>query len=561
MRLSNLNLSLVVILLISITICTHPLYADGLTLYDVQFIDSEEGWAVGVSGLIIHTTDGGNSWEQQYTGTTDILWSVCFVDAENGWAVGQYMRILNTTDGGNIWTTQNSEDTCSLQEVHFINSNEGWAVGSCGKILHTADGGNNWTEQNVGTTDLKLYSVYFTDNLHGWTGGLGKVLYRTTDGGEAWELLQPYVYTNITYRGIQFTDNLNGWRTGGGTSYTTDGGINWTSSTDYSGYDLQMLDEENGYVVGSLSHVLKTTNGRDWSLTQIGYINRLYGVSFTDDMTGWIVGEYGLILHTTDGGVNWVRQGNGSIESRIFSNSDTLLLFISDLELVTDVIEVDILEKVMQTYSLVEVEVSIDTVLHSSVSDLEFYLTHGGITDTLIHKSSCNGENFIRTTFSDIGSNSISSGTAPFTGIYSPDQPLSRFTGMNPNGEWILGIYDGETGNTGTFKGWSLTLYFETTVNVDNEPAEIIQTFELHQNYPNPFNPSTTIKWQMPKAGLVALKIYDVLGREVVTLVNEELNAENHETVFDASRFSSGIYFYQLKVEDFIQTKKMILLK
>ena len=516
--------------------------------------------------MIIHTANGGVTWEQQYSGTTNWLGSVYFVDSKNGWAVGQYMRILHTTDGGNNWTTQNSEDTCHLSEVHFIDVNEGWSVGSCGRILHTIDGGNNWTEQNAGPTSLNLVSVHFTDKLHGWIGGLGKVLYRTTDGGQTWDELQPYVYTNIVYRGIHFIDNLNGWRIGDGTSYTTDGGITWTSSTDYSGHDLQMLDLENGYVVGSLSHVLKTTNGRDWSLTQIGYGNSLLGVSFIDKMTGWVVGQYGLILHTTDGGVNWVRQGNGSIESRIFGNNETLWLFISDLELVTDVIEVDILEKVMQTYSLVEVEVSIDTVLHPSVGDLEFYLTHGGITDTLIYQSSCNGENFIRTSFSDMGSNSISSGTAPFTGIYTPDQPLSRFTGMNPNGEWILGIYDGETGNTGTFKGWSLTLYFETPVGVSKEIVDVVRNFEIKQNYPNPFNPSTKIKYEIPDQArndnvYVTLKIYDILGREVAMLVNKQQKSGHYEVEWNADNHSSGVYFYRIRAGEFIMTRKMLLLR
>jgi hypothetical protein len=65
----------------------------------------------------------------------------------------------------------------------------------------------------------------------------------------------------------------------------------------------------------------------------------------------------------------------------------------------------------------------------------------------------------------------------------------------------------------------------------------------------------------MPETGLVTLKIFDVLGREVVTLVNEELKAGEHKTTFDASRFSSGIYFYQLKVKNYIKTKKMLLIK
>ena len=88
-----------------------------------------------------------------------------------------------------------------------------------------------------------------------------------------------------------------------------------------------------------------------------------------------------------------------------------------------------------------------------------------------------------------------------------------------------------------------------------------VNNYSLYQNYPNPFNPSTTITWQMPESGNVTLKIYDVLGREITTLINEELTVGKHETVFDASQLSSGIYFYQLKAGSFVQTKKMILIK
>ena len=100
-----------------------------------------------------------------------------------------------------------------------------------------------------------------------------------------------------------------------------------------------------------------------------------------------------------------------------------------------------------------------------------------------------------------------------------------------------------------------------TLVGIEEDQSISPNTFSLYQNYPNPFNPSTAIKWQQPETGVVTLKIYDVLGREVTILVNEELSVGKHETVFDASRFSSGVYFYQLKAGDFIQTKKMLLIK
>jgi hypothetical protein len=91
--------------------------------------------------------------------------------------------------------------------------------------------------------------------------------------------------------------------------------------------------------------------------------------------------------------------------------------------------------------------------------------------------------------------------------------------------------------------------------------------FALLQNYPNPFNPSTKIKFTVPvtlsgvEGSLVTLKVYDVLGNEIATLVNEEKPAGGYSIDFNASNFPSGIYFYQLKAGNFIQTRKMILLR
>ncbi|MCH8942656.1 MAG: T9SS type A sorting domain-containing protein [Bacteroidetes bacterium] len=99
---------------------------------------------------------------------------------------------------------------------------------------------------------------------------------------------------------------------------------------------------------------------------------------------------------------------------------------------------------------------------------------------------------------------------------------------------------------------------------IDDENT-IPNTFKLFQNYPNPFNPSTTISFQLPALSFVILKIYDVLGREVKTLINKEMKAGNYKVDFNASQLSSGIYFYRLSIsggtKDFTSIKKMVLLK
>ena len=102
------------------------------------------------------------------------------------------------------------------------------------------------------------------------------------------------------------------------------------------------------------------------------------------------------------------------------------------------------------------------------------------------------------------------------------------------------------------------TFELSNTIKVD---FSFLTEFSLEQNYPNPFNPTTSIKYAISSKQFAQLKIYDILGNEVTTLVNEEKPAGNYEVNFDASKFSSGVYFYQLKAGNFISTKKMILLR
>jgi hypothetical protein len=95
------------------------------------------------------------------------------------------------------------------------------------------------------------------------------------------------------------------------------------------------------------------------------------------------------------------------------------------------------------------------------------------------------------------------------------------------------------------------------SVNEDVKPTE----FALFQNYPNPFNPTTTIKYQLPEASFVSLKVYDMLGNEIETLVNNHQQAGNYELKFDASRLTSGVYFYKLITDKFTDIKQMMLVK
>ncbi|MCJ7553268.1 MAG: T9SS type A sorting domain-containing protein, partial [Ignavibacteriaceae bacterium] len=112
---------------------------------------------------------------------------------------------------------------------------------------------------------------------------------------------------------------------------------------------------------------------------------------------------------------------------------------------------------------------------------------------------------------------------------------------------------------------WSDTFKFKTMLDpssVANEISSIADDYLLEQNYPNPFNPTTMIRFNLSEAGIVSLKIYNLLGQEVASLINSEFyNSGSYELNFDASNLPSGIYFYRINANEFSASKKMILIK
>ena len=209
---------------------------------------------------------------------------------------------------------------------------------------------------------------------------------------------------------------------------------------------------------------------------------------------------------------------------------------------------------------------------HASLSDLQISLLDPSGDSVLVWNndygiSSCDN---LTTVFDDESPDTIKDGKyVDFSPSIKPANSLDQaFAGKKAGGKWVLKITDIYNGNTGFLYGWGLEVNTVTGVK-DFKSSSLV--FQLSQNYPNPFNPSTKIKYSIPSAhsplpggasgGLVTLKVYDLLGREVATLVDEKQQPGNYEVTFDGSKLSSGIYFYRLQADSHIQTKKMILLK
>jgi hypothetical protein len=143
--------------------------------------------------------------------------------------------------------------------------------------------------------------------------------------------------------------------------------------------------------------------------------------------------------------------------------------------------------------------------------------------------------------------------------IGGSDHDISPWIQQTNDGGYILAGYTYSFG-AGLYDAWLLKLDSDVS-DVEEQESYLPNHISLLQNYPNPFNPNTKIKYSIPQPSQVQLKVYDVLGNKIKTLVNEEKSAGKYEISFDASEIPSGVYFYRLKVGEFVETKKMVFVK
>ncbi len=289
--------------------------------FDIHFADANNGWAVGQTNEIVHTSNGGDTWTAQSTPIFVNLWAVFAVDAQHAWAAGSGggAVLLHTNDGGDTWVQQDAGGTSTWEGIFFLDENNGWIVG--GKpfdftaarrvIKHTTDGGATWETQYSVSNEAPLNAVYFVDANHGWAVGDGSGILHTSDGGATW--IEQTSGTIDYFEGVFFTDTLNGWAVGrdGVLVHTTNGGATWdiqNLGSDNSLTGVYFADENTGWVSGSNQDIsqaiiLRTDDGgATWHNQDPGPVSVLYNVVFVDANNGWAAGSNGVIVHTDTGG-------------------------------------------------------------------------------------------------------------------------------------------------------------------------------------------------------------------------------------------------------------------
>lgn len=531
-------------------------------MYSTHFENANTGWIVGNSATIRKTTNGGLNWFSQNSSQPfGSLQSVFFPDPNTGWIVGDQVYdstiILKTTNAGNNWILQNTGGGKILYSCYFLNTLVGWAIGMSTStysayIMYTSTGGANWTVQQNGGTGRLLCS-YFLNLSYGWAGGVNSFA-STSNGGLSWDVSSP----NYTFQGLYFLDMSTGYaaENSGRILKTTNSGQNWIT-TYSSGGTLKSVffyDYNTGYACGVQGKIIKTTNaGMNWYQQNVPVTQDNNSIYFITPMLGYAVGSGGIVVKTVNGGEIppvTVTIHRYNINKPITASQTTL-----------DTINFN--SYFTNGGYMRYVKITLDTIFNNVNSDLEIALVHQGITDTIAYRVGGSGNNFFNTVLNDSAAIPIENGVPPYNGQFKPSKPLSQFINLSTNGTWILKILDRAKNLTGVIKSWSITVTYSPTIGINPVSTLVPEKLSLFQNYPNPFNPSTIIKFQVDKKSFVSLKIFDVIGREVETVVNEDLSPGIYEVPFNNSgKLSSGIYFYSLFRDNIVtDTKKMVLLK
>lgn len=385
-------------------------------------------------------------------------------------------------------------------------------------------------------------------------------------------------FPNIYFYDIDFLNINTGYAVGGfysspATSQvykTTNGGNNWIcilNSSAHAGplWKMSFVNENTGFCCGYTGLHKTTDGGQNWIFYDLPrYLNTVTqnysGIKFFNENTGYLGGRYGMMIKTTDGGQNWI-----SLDTA--DNDVTSIYF---LDIVTGYMSV-MGSKILKTTnggSNWNVYTNVSSFTEMIFTD--YYVGYG--TFGFLYKTINGGITWNPVTNTDIGAYSICAvndslfyvGSESYSKIFKTTNRGINWLSQNLPSSYrpVEGVH---FINSNTGYCCSYQTIMKTTnggaVSINNISSEIPNRYKLHQNYPNPFNPTTNIKYQIQKSGFVTLKVYDILGKEIATLVNEIQKPGTYEVPFSAENLNSGVYFYKIQSGNYSETKRMILIK
>ncbi|HZW39501.1 MAG TPA: YCF48-related protein [Ignavibacteriaceae bacterium] len=580
------------------------------SINDIIFTDNLTGFAIGNHGLFLKTNDGGLTWIKQII-SSSVTFSKIFIHNNKFYLIGEAGTLLISADGSNNWnnnllTNNILTDITAVNDVIF-------AAGQNGTILKSVDNGITFNKLSTTFTNW-IQSIKFFDANYGIAVGYPGIILTTSDGGGTWTKNEAGKLFKLN--SIASFDS-SAWLVGerGMILHTINNGLSFEfkSSGKYSKInDIHFFNENTGLVIGNDGLILKTTDGGNtWEQVESGVIENLNDIFFYTEDVAWIAADKGKLLKSVDKGATWtvirpnptndsklncvyitgflsvacgqggtfyVSSNKGNTWTSVGSGSNydyyfaypqwqgrrglivgdrgTMMVYFMVWKGFTTQIIND-----FPDYSFTNIfytDLKNGWIIGQDGIVLRTRATTSFFEATMIDINQLNGIHMIDTSNGYVVGSAGSvfrtndggfNWTRQDIGITNT---LNKIYFVNQSIGWIIGA-DGLIMKTTNFGGG-------TILNVE-ENKLIAEDFSLAQNYPNPFNPSTTISFTLPERTEVSLKVYNILGKEVAALVNETKEQGKHSINFDASKLSSGIYFYELRAGSKVFTRKMTLLK
>ena len=402
----------------------------------------------------------------------------------------------------------------------------------------------------------KYSDIFFLDDHNGWILSINGYLWKTTNAGTDW--MRIYDSRIDTSGNITFVDEQNGWLILSNTLLrSSNGGLDWVQEYEFplvlGGYDITFANDSIGFAYTDYSILYKSVDGGEsWNLVT-DTLQNIYDISFYKDSIGYLcishtspnfITQTRYIYKTTDQGETWIRsyfEGGGLNESVYFDK----IRFISKNECIIGAFGESMFGGFFSLTKTSDAGSSWETINYWDCWFLDFEFISSQIGWSI------DWSGIIKTTNEGISWDTLQTFT-------NWDDRNTNFEFFNPKISYLINlnhIYY-------TDDGWVTYSIVDSIVTGVNEQQITATEFILEQNYPNPFNPSTKISWQSPISSWQSIKLYDAIGREIETIVDGFYEAGIHTKLYIANaKLPSGIYFYQLKAGNLVQTKKMMLIK
>ncbi len=547
-------------------------------------IDSLGAIYVGASNNFYKSYDNGSTWNSFYSGLPPVEVATVLCNHQNEIFVGtgyilQGDGVYFSSNGGGDWVQRGLVG----QTVFSLTMNGEGTIFAGTKdngVYKSADNGLTWEQINNGLYNKNIFRVKIVlNNLLFACSESDGGIYRSTNFGESWEITGVTAGTinraiinetgNIfaaTLFGVQKYNGQSGdWSVLGLTSVSSVRGWNWLS-------DIINDNESNMFVSSWAGNVYKSIdNGMTWdSTTSIDtFQTHIVDMALYPD-NSVLLGTFNYIKRSTDKGISWSTLINGLPNSIIhnievtekgviYAVSGNKLCRANHIDSSFLIIRDGIFASSPPIYNRIA----------SGNNGLIFFADQG--TNQGIYRSTDYGETWSKLYNNSVYSLSIFNDKYVVAGLSAGEGILFSSNlgdtweflneGIHSSATMSWNIINSDGYLYASANGLGLYKSNQIVTSVNDQSANGYISFKLEQNYPNPFNPNTTISYQIKERGLVQLKIYDILGKEVATLVKKEHTQGNYSVKFDGNKLPSGVYVYSLRVNGFIENRKMILLK